>query len=784
MSIIPAHTWIEPFSSRESEILGLISMGMSNHEIARKLHLSPETVKWYNKQIFSKLGVSSRTLAVARAREYHLLSLRESAPVEEQPRVTHNLPARISSFVGRSEEIDEVKQMLRTSRLVVLTGPGGTGKTRLATEAAAQLVDSYRDGVWLVELAPIQDAGLVAEAIAQVLRLGIRGNAPVIEMLKHSLKSKHLLLIIDNFEHLPQATPLVGELLAAAPRVSVLATSRERLHLYGEQEYLVSPLSLPDPARHESAEQLMAYDAVKLFIERARATRPGFTLQESQAEALAQVCVRLDGLPLALELAASQVKIFSPTALAQRLSDIFNALPAGPRDLPARQRTLRATIQWSYDLLAEAEKTLLTHLAVFRGGATLEAVEQVCAASLDANLMDLLSALVDKNLVLTRETREGELRFSMLETIHEYAWECLQSRETADSIRHNHAAYFTSLAEHAAEEIRDRRQSYWYARLLVEQDNLRAALAWSLYGSETEYGVRLAAALRDYWYYNGNVAEARRWMDLALERSSSHPLALRAGLLLASGGHTFAEHELNRGAAELQEALHIYNELGDERLAAWSKIKLGITYMDRKSFQEGAALAQAGLEVFMRLGDLPGIAQAYNILGELARLAGDDDAAQEFYETCMDVSVESGEQMRVAMSYVNMGFIAYHRGEFRNSAELVRQGLIVIRSLENDYGLSTFIGSMAGPLARLGDPERAARLLGASFALLEAKGSAYQPSDMPEIEEYLRVTKELMGEPTFREAWQSGQSMTLEEAVDLALSPLMGDEQPTGEGHS
>jgi hypothetical protein len=205
-------------------------------------------------------------------------------------------------------------------------------------------------------------------------------------------------------------------------------------------------------------------------------------------------------------------------------------------------------------------------------------------------------------------------------------------------------------------------------------------------------------------------------------------------------------------------------------------IKLGITYMDKEAYQEGAVLAQEGLEIFMRLGDLPGIAQAYNILGELARLAGDDDAAQEFYETCMDVSVESGEQMRVAMSYVNMGFIAYHRGEFRNSAELVRQGLIVIRSLENDYGLSTFIGSMAGPLARLGDAERAARLLAASFALLEAKGSVYQPSDVPEIKEYMRVTKELMGEPTFQEAWQSGQGMTLEEAVDLALSPLPGDE--------
>lgn len=754
-------------------------MGMSNHEIAQKLHLSPETVKWYNKQIFSKLGVSSRTLAVAKAREFHLLSFRETAQVEEQMRVMHNLPAQITSFVGRSKEMEEIKHLLRSSRLVVLTGPGGTGKTRLALEVAAQLADSYRDGVWLVELAPIREAGLVADAIAQVLHLSIHGNARLGEILKRNLKSKHLLLLMDNFEHLPQATPLVSELLAAAPQVSVLATSRERLHLYGEQEYPVSPLGLPDPARNTSTERLMAYDAVNLFVQRARAAQPGFTLQESQAEALAQVCIRLDGLPLALELAASQVKIYPPTVLVQRLSGILSALPAGPRDLPARQRTLRAAIQWTYDLLTEEEKLLFSLLAVFRGGATLEAIEKICTASHEfSNLMNCLSALVDKNLLLARETHYGELRFSMLETIHEYALEILESGEMAESIHRCHAAYFSAMAEHASEEIRDRRQTYWYARLLAEQENLRVALAWSLYGSETEYGVRLATALRDFWYYNGYVAEARRWMDLALEKLNMDQHALRAGVLLASGGHAFAEYNLRRGIAELQEAIRLYQELGDERMAAWAKIKLSMHYMERpEAYQKGIALCQEGLEVFERLGELPGIAQAHNIMGELSRLAGDYDTAQIYYETCMDVSVESGEQIRVAMCYINMGFIAYHRQEYRKSAELIRQGLILNRTLQNDYGLSTFIGSLAGALALLGDPQRAVRLLSASFALLEAKDGAHQPSDLPEIEEYIRVTKELLGEAAFQAAWQSGQTMPLEEAVDLALSPLPGDER-------
>ena len=351
----------------------------------------------------------------------------------------------------------------------------------------------------------------------------------------------------------------------------------------------------------------------------------------------------------------------------------------------------------------------------------------------------------------------------------------MQTDGLADSISQAHAAYYTTLAEHGAREIRDRRQTYWYPRLQAEQDNFRAALTWSLNGSQPEYGIRLAAALRDYWYYNGYLVEGRRWIDLALQKTGKDQPSLRAGVLLASGWSASVDYEPGRAINELSEAIRLYKALDDERNLAWSKIMLSICYMsDPKKYQRGTSLCREGLEAFLRLGDLPGIAQSYNILGELARMVGDYEAAQSYYETCMDVSIESGEQMRVAMSYTNLGFVYYQKGDYRKSVEFNHQALKIIRELDNDYGLSTMMGSATGSLAMLGAPERAARLLGASFALLEAKGSAYQPSDLPEIDEYIRVTKGILGEAAFEEAWRAGRAMTLEEAVDLALTPLSG----------
>jgi predicted ATPase/DNA-binding CsgD family transcriptional regulator len=495
----PTQTWIEPLHQREIEILNLISEGLSNLEISQRLNLSSETVKWYNKQMFKKLGVNSRAHAVKIASQQGILRPRDTSPTVEETAVRSNLRAQLTSFIGRQEEVQEIKGLLKTSRLVVLTGAGGTGKTRLALQVAAELAPAYRDGVWLVELATISDPALVANAIAEVLKVNPIGEASPLEILKRFLRRKHLLLLLDNFEHLPEATPLVGELLAAASQLTILATSRERLHVYGEQEYPVYPLRLPDTTHLEPIEKLLTYEAINLFVQRARSIQPKLKFSEKNLPAIVQICLRLDGLPLALELAASQVKTYPPPILAQQLEKSLGTLPDGPRDLPARQRTLRATIEWSENLLGLDEKTLFARLAVFSGGGTLDAIELVCSVGLGEKIIELLSALVEKNLVIPREGQDGELRFTMLETIHDYARKRLIPSDESQEIHRRHAACYTDLAGVAYREFRTFRQVYWFAKLRAEQDNLRATLAWSLGSGDITYPLRLVETLRDQW---------------------------------------------------------------------------------------------------------------------------------------------------------------------------------------------------------------------------------------------------------------------------------------------
>jgi predicted ATPase/DNA-binding CsgD family transcriptional regulator len=762
--------WIEPLSLREIEILGQICDGLSNREIANKLSLSLETIKWYNKQIFAKLGVSSRSQAAAKARQQRLLEAAPAAAGENEWRALHNLPAQLTSFVGRQKEMAEIKQHLKASRLVVLTGPGGTGKTRLALQVANELRGVYHDGVWWVELASLRDPGLVGDAIAQALKLSASRQAPLVELLKRRLAHMNTLLLLDNFEHLLPAASLLGELLASAPQASVLATSRERLHVYGEQEYPVHPLELPDLQRDESPDELLAHDAINLFVQRARAVQPGFSLDEAQKSAVARICVRLDGLPLALELAASQVKILPPSLLAQRLQDSLGSLPAGPRDRPDRQRTLHATIQWSYALLNEAEQALFARLAVFSGGATLDAIQCVCGHDQPDDLVNTLTALLDKNLVFRRDHRLSEPRFAMLETIHEFAHERLQASGETDRFQARYVDYFTSLAEQAAGQIRGSRQSYWLNRMKAEQDNLRLVLSWMLEGQDLLTGLRLVANLADHWYYNGLAGEGQYWTGLALRKASGAPPALRAGVLRAAGQIIFSVRDLPRAEELLSQALALYRQLEDERNAAWTLVLLSLYRTgDVAKSQENIALCQEGLEIFRRLDDRPGMAQAFNILGELARLAGDDEAASRYYEECLAIVKQTGERLREGMIYGNLSFIAYHRAQYRQAEQLTRQALRIYREMGNDYGMVTNLAILAGPTAALGDSQRAACLLGATQALLEKHGFQHQPSDAPEIQRYVAAIRSQLSDQDLQAAWLAGSAMTLQEAIDYAL---------------
>jgi predicted ATPase/DNA-binding CsgD family transcriptional regulator len=770
MSDLQAHTWMEPLAAREIQILGLISDGLSNREIAQELYLTLETIKWYNKQIYRKLGVNSRMQAAKLTAEQGLLEQESSAQHEEESR-SGNLPAQLTSFVGREKEIAEIKELLKANRLVVLTGTGGSGKTRLALQVAADLSDYYRDGAWLVELAPLSDPNLVPGAIAQALKLQSGGDTALTESLKHFFGRKHLLLLLDNFEHLLEASFLVGELLSAAPQLSVLATSRERLHVYGEQEYPVHPLQLPDHQHPEAPEKLLSYEAINLFVQRAQSVQPDLEANENTLPAIKRICTQLDGLPLALELAASQVKIYPPPILAQQLGNRLGALPQGPRDLPFRQRTLHATIEWSENLLKPQERTLFARLAVFSAGATLEAIERICTPGLSEKIIELLSALVEKNLVLTRESPGGELRFSMLETIHDYARQRLAASDDAQEIHKLHAAYYTDLAAIAYREFRTSRHVYWFAKLRAEQENLRAALAWSLGEGDIHFALSLTGSLRDHWLYNGNAAEGYRWCELILEKKVHESPNLLAGVLCTAGTLAYNKGDIQQGEQLLRRSLELYQQSGDESGTAWALILLAISGVgDPEQIDRYLAMAQESLEAFRRLEDRPGMAQAYNILGELARSVGDYDAAQHYYEECLQLVKITGERMREAMQYDNLSLLAYHRGQYQRSLELILRGLLMFRELGANYGLAMALATMAGPISRLGDHEKAARLLGASDAWMLSSGINQQPADQIEVEKFQSAVRQALGEEAFQQAWQAGHEMSIEEALDYALN--------------
>ncbi len=782
MENINALPWQESLSPREIEVLRLVADGLTNREISQKLYLSLDTIKWYNKQIFSKLEVKNRTQAAKLADELGLLDPDSSKTglIEKKPHLLGNLPAQLTSFVGRKNEIDEIKEMLQSSRLVTLTGAGGIGKTRLSLQVAGELINQYRDGVWLVELAAISDPMLVPNAIASALKLDTSRSNNAIEGLTRYTRGKHLLLVVDNFDHLLAAAPLVGELLAAAPLLTCLVSSRDPLNIYGEHEYLVQPLKLPDINEKDTPDNLLKYEAINLFLQRARATHPKLVFNKDEISAVVQICARLDGLPLAIELAASQIKIYPPSLLAIRMENSLDALSSGPINLPERQRTLRATLAWSYDLLQQDEKFLFARLAVFNGGGNLEAIDRICSKGLSGNVSELLVSLVNKNLVILRERKDGELQFKMLDTILEYSREQLALSEEAEEVHLLHASYYADLAEQANNEILGTNHKYWFQRFQTEQDNFHSAIAWSLLGNEHIFGLRIAASLKYFWVYNGLAADGLKWILLALDEEDSQTPELRADLLTSASALSDYSFAKQNAKEMLGEAIDIYEQLGDENKIAWALTYLSYMYghILADDIQKGFGLASESLAIFDRLGDRPGIAYANNVLGELFRMNKDYISAKGCYETALEIVKQTGEFNREGINYVNLGFIAFHEKEYQLAEQYIKQSLRIFLELNSSYGLATHLSTLAGPTAALGLPKKAARLLGAGNEELESLNTKHGSADLPEIKYYYDNVYQILGEEKFKEAWEEGQRMTIQEAVTYALQDAETEAHP------
>jgi predicted ATPase/class 3 adenylate cyclase len=587
------------------------------------------------------------------------------------PRRT-NLPPPRTSFVGRERELAEIGELLTRTRLLTLTGPGGTGKTRLALRVAAEQIDRVDDGVYMVDLSAVTDPALVPSNIAASLGVREKPGADLLDTLAGHFGDRNLLLVLDNFERVVDAAPAVDRLLDAAPRLRILATSRVPLHLSGEHEYLVGPLPLPDPARHPDLDVLTASESVRLFAERAASVRRDFRITEENAAAVAEIARRLDGLPLAIELAAGRVKMLSAQALLERLERRLPLLTGGRRDLPERQRTLRGTIEWSHDLLEPEERRLFARLAAFRGGWTLESAEAVCGPGLSLDVIDGMGSLVDKSLIGQEQFREGKVRFRMLETIHEFAAERLAGSGELEDIRRNHAQHFRDLAEEAEPHLTGEEQARWMQRLEREHENLRAALDWAESAPDADMALRIAAIWR-FWQLSARLAEGRARLEriLALPGAKSRD-ALRVRALGALGGILYWQNDFEGMGDAYEEAVEIAREVGEPRLLARALFDLSfvpsvtVRNFERQEQLLGKALAQAPEDDRVLRAEIGGWLAALKLLG------GDPDAAWgHLGESVALIAEAPPSPATLGGALAGSSFLASHDGDHERAARLL-----------------------------------------------------------------------------------------------------------------
>jgi predicted ATPase/class 3 adenylate cyclase len=625
---------------------------------------------------------------------------------------SHNLPTQPDLFVGRERELAEVVALLRDAavRLLTLTGPGGSGKTRLALHAAAELGDAFPDGVFFVPLAAVTDAALVPVTIAAALGLRESAGETPREHLLASLAGKRMLLLLDNLEHLPDASPFIGELLSTAPALTVLATSRAPLRVRAEQEYPVAPLALPPEEARLPAAQLADVAAVRLFVDRSQAVKPDFALDDENAAAIAEIVRRLDGLPLAIELAAARSRLFSPPAMLVRLDKRLPLLTGGARDLPARQQALRETIAWSYDLLTPDEQALFRRLALFAGGATLEAAETVGDPTGELGALDGIARLVEHSLLQTAgddEAGGGDApRFTMLETIREYGLERLAQTHELAGASDRHAAYFLALAEEAAPQLTGEQQIAWLDRLETEHDNLRAALGWTI-PHEGMLALRLAAALWPFWEARGHFSEGRAWLERVLANAAPAPTEVLATALSSAGSVARMQGDVVRASELLDRARQVWDALGDRGGVARTLVSLGHVADRQGDLVTAEARFEEALAIGQELGDRALIGSAQGNLGIVADERGEHALAVARYEAALTIFRELGDRRREAAALDNLGIAARSQGDLATAMRRYEEAMAIRRDVGDAWGATSTLASLGTVAHRAGDRERA-----------------------------------------------------------------------------
>lgn len=684
--------------------------------------------------------------------------------------VPNNLPTQLTSFVGRQRELADVRRHLDRARLLTLTGPGGTGKTRLALQAAAELVDQFPGGVFLIPLAPISDPDLLPSTLASALGVREATGKPLFDHILDQIRDKRLLLVMDNFEQLLAAAPLIGQLLKGAPAIKIIATSRAALHVYGEQEFPVPPMRLPDPKHLPSIEALCQYEAVALFIARALAAKPGFAVTDETASAVAGITVRLEGLPLAIELAATRVKVLTPEAILSRLERRLS-LGGGARDLPARQQTLRAAIAWSYDLLDAPTKKLMARLAVFVGGFALEEAEAVCgsAAELGADVLDGLAALTDQSL-LRQEAEHGEARFVMFETIRDFALERLEMDGEVDELRRRHAATYVALAERAESHLTGPRQSEWLDRLEREHDNVRAALTWAIARADADGALRMGAALWRFWQMRGHLQEARdrltRILGIpgAVERDAAYARALEA-----AGSVAYWQGDMPAAQEWYEQCLARYRALGRPPDVARALYNLSFVFGAAKTDLERArAIVEESVGLYESLGDTAMLGRVRWALAFAEYNLGHTEPARRLLDSSLEILRQIDDPFSVGWALHLSGLIAIREGELANAESVFVEALSIFAEARDLSGSALVLDDLAATAIAAGDGVRSARLAGAAAGLVASSGTDLA-SIVNQAEGRNMMTDGKIDQAALTEAWNQGRAMSFAEAVAYAL---------------
>lgn len=774
-----------PAPNREEKLRGLLNRIKSDDHASYKSFSTAAELR----------TLIERDLALMLTESFQRAEAHQDSPVPASPSGDTlklcNLPAQLTPIVGRRQELRALRRLLEQQyvRLITLHGPGGIGKTKLAIEAASQVCDKFEDGAWFVPLSTVSDPGLLVTAIAHALGLREVTGQSLSESLHIFLRDKHVLLVLDNFEQLLPAANTVSDLLSHSEKLKILITSRAVLRLSGESEFQVPPLALPDRHKSLSLDTMSEYEAVRLFAQRAQAASSNFVLTEDNAAAVAEICQRVDGLPLAIELAAARVRLFPPRAILARIDGPLKLLTGGARDLPSRQQTLRNTIEWSYSLLSNEEQVLFARLAVFAGGFTLEAAEAVCTESGELDILSGIESLVEKSLLWQHESPEGDLRFAMLHIIHEYAVEKLHDSADVGQIIKRHSDYYLGLAEEAEPHLRGQLSLEWLEIMEREGDNLRTALSWLSSQIEAEpkqYGelmLRFTSSLWRFWYLRGHWSEGRMWLERALSATREEHGPLRARALSGIGLVALFEGDYGPASAWLEESLALFRDLGDPHGIVTALTSLGYIASFQQHLERARKLQEEVNALRPELEDPVTIAYMLIFQGLVAANEMDIARSIKLHEDSLVLFRRAGDKQGILWCLTNLGLLTVAQNNLGRASELLKENLMLARQVgDQQSGQYSFLGLASVALAS-GQTERAVQLWGAAEKAREATGlhlhslvrirTGYDTS--------VAAAREQLGEARFEELWAAGRTKNPDEVAAYALG---NDEQSQSVGSS